>query len=320
MNCWIIILINQLSDLGLDHWKQTKSFSQSKTITKTCSQSRMAFDQVMSTTMKFPMGYRFVPTEEELVLGYLLKKVKGETLPSQAVIDCEIYGDDKEPWKIFNQTSTDKFYVFTKLKKKNGRGRRIDRTAGCGTWKAQNTYLVMDSKNNHVGFNKLFVFEVKGSDSNNAINGHWLMHEFSLLNDKFFRYSRFCILSFLETYSILVILIPCYPALVKGSKKLRIVCMLDYASLFLLQSDFVLCEIRNKNATGVIQTEKEDCEKGSIVEELESCEDGILTVEELEDMMIGAEESFQSEKEDCSKGSTVIKLASCEVWMDTRGT
>ncbi|XP_017976373.1 PREDICTED: NAC domain-containing protein 19 [Theobroma cacao] len=229
----------------------------------------MAFDQVMSTTMKFPMGYRFVPTEEELVLGYLLKKVKGETLPSQAVIDCEIYGDDKEPWKIFNQTSTDKFYVFTKLKKKNGRGRRIDRTAGYGTWKAQNTYLVMDSKNNHVGFNKLFVFEVKGSDSNNAINGHWLMHEFSLLNDK---------------------------------------------------SDFVLCEIRNKNATGVIQTEKEDCEKGSIVEELESCEDGILTVEELEDMMIGAEESFQSEKEDCSKGSTVIKLASCEVWMDTRGT
>ena len=134
--------------------------------------------------MKISYGYRFLPTDDELVLRYLLKKVKGEPLPSQAVTDFEIYGDnDKEPWKIFGETTTEKFYVFTKLKKK-GKGRRIARTAGCGTWKGQRTDPVKDSQNNHVGFKKLFVFEVKCSGSNNADKGHWLMHEFSLLNDE----------------------------------------------------------------------------------------------------------------------------------------
>ncbi|XP_022714611.1 NAC domain-containing protein 55-like [Durio zibethinus] len=132
-----------------------------------------------------PDGYRFLPTDEELVLKYLLKKVRGEPLSSEAVIDMEIYGDnDKEPWKIFGESSSEKFYVFTKLKKK-GKGRRIERKAGCGTWKGQRTDPVKDSQNNQVGFKKLFVFEVKStSGTKNANNGHWLMNEFSLLNDR----------------------------------------------------------------------------------------------------------------------------------------
>ncbi|XVF30040.1 hypothetical protein REPUB_Repub16aG0023000 [Reevesia pubescens] len=138
----------------------------------------------MLSIMKIPHGYHFLPTDQELIVHYLLNKVKREALSSDAVIDCEIYGnDDKEPWKIFDQTSGEKVYVFTKLKK-NGKARRVERRAGLGTWKGQRTDLVKDSKNNLLGFKKLFVFQVK--DSNNksiAIkNGHWLMHEFSLPN------------------------------------------------------------------------------------------------------------------------------------------
>ncbi|XVF87780.1 hypothetical protein PTKIN_Ptkin18bG0148400 [Pterospermum kingtungense] len=133
------------------------------------------------TMTRIPCGYKFVPTDDELLL-YLSKKVRGEPLPSNAVTVCEIYGDE-EPLKIFDKTSQ-KFYVFTKLKKKS-KGRRIERKTGCGTWKNQRTDPIKDSQNNHVGFRKLFVFEVKGFGSNNDVNnGHWIMHEFSLLNSQ----------------------------------------------------------------------------------------------------------------------------------------
>ncbi|KAK6246673.1 hypothetical protein QUC31_001291 [Theobroma cacao] len=133
-----------------------------------------------STSTWVPPGYRFAPTDDQLILHYLSNKIKGEPLPSEAVTDCEIYGDqDKEPWRIFGMTSPRKFYVFTKLKNK-GKGKRIERTAGRGTWKGQRTDPVKDSDGNQIGFKKLFVFEVKGGGANN-VNGHWLMHEYSLL-------------------------------------------------------------------------------------------------------------------------------------------
>ncbi|XVF27934.1 hypothetical protein REPUB_Repub14bG0152300 [Reevesia pubescens] len=164
----------------------------------------MASDKSHQPMKRIPPGYRFVPTDEELVLLYLSKKARGEPVYTEAVIDKEIYGDnDMEPWKIFGEKSSQKFYIFTKLKKKGKGKRNIERKAGCGTWKGQRTEPVKDSQNNQVGFKKLFVFQVKAgsSTSNNANNGHWLMHEFSLLND---------------------------------------------------QSDYVLCEIRNKRAINTV--------------------------------------------------------------------
>ncbi|KAL4385912.1 hypothetical protein GQ457_09G015170 [Hibiscus cannabinus] len=115
----------------------------------------------INTSPGIPPGFRFVPTDYELI--QYISRIK--------------------PWNIFRETACKPFYVFTKLKKK-GKGRRIDRIAGSGTWKGQRTDPVMDSEKNHVGDIKLFVFEVKGrSNSNNDGKGHWIMHEFSLIND-----------------------------------------------------------------------------------------------------------------------------------------
>ncbi|KAK8556510.1 hypothetical protein V6N13_064538 [Hibiscus sabdariffa] len=132
---------------------------------------------------RIPPGFRFVPTDYELIRYYLWNKSKGQPLPCDKDIhEYEIYGEkNKEPWNIFGETWSKTFYVFTKLRKK-GKGRRIDRIAGSGTWKGQRTDPVMDSEKNHVGDRKLFVFEVKGR-SNNDGKGHWIMHEFSLIND-----------------------------------------------------------------------------------------------------------------------------------------
>ncbi|XP_039066893.1 NAC domain-containing protein JA2-like [Hibiscus syriacus] len=132
--------------------------------------------------MNIPPGFQFLPTDNELITCYLWKKAKGKPLPCNYILDCEIYGDkDKEPWKIFGEATSETFYVFTKLKKK-GKGRRIDRIAGSGTWKGQRTDPIMDSNNNHIGDKKLFSFQVK-ERSHDKENGHWIMTEFSLLND-----------------------------------------------------------------------------------------------------------------------------------------
>lgn len=124
------------------------------------------------------VGFRFVPTDEELLFYYLQRKVNGESLPSDVVTDCNIYGG-KEPWKIFDKNSNETFYVFSKLRKKSKL--RIERTVGCGTWKGQNSTKIMDCEK-LVGSKEMFIFEAR--EKAMAVNGHWIMHEFSLAKEK----------------------------------------------------------------------------------------------------------------------------------------
>ncbi|KAK8663541.1 hypothetical protein V6N13_083357 [Hibiscus sabdariffa] len=100
----------------------------------------MTSDQYM---VRIPPGFRFVPTDYELIKYYLLNKLKGQPLPCDKHIhEREIYGEkNKEPWNIFGETSSKTFYVFIELRKK-GEERAIDRIAGSGTWKGQRTDLL----------------------------------------------------------------------------------------------------------------------------------------------------------------------------------
>jgi hypothetical protein len=123
-------------------------------------------------------GFRFLPTVEEIFM-FLRMKAKGEPLPHDEVGESDIYGN-REPWVLFDPTVKKQFFVFTKLKKKSKS--RMDRVAGCGTWKIEHTQEVRDHKTNKViGLEKSFVFKytknkAKGTDR----NGHWIMKEFSL--------------------------------------------------------------------------------------------------------------------------------------------
>ena len=88
----------------------------------------------------FLYGYQFVPTKNELVLGYLLNKAKGKPLPFEAVIDCEIYGDDFW-WELVQKGLTSPSWK----EKKKSKWTRIKRIASCGTWKGYRTEPVKDS-------------------------------------------------------------------------------------------------------------------------------------------------------------------------------
>ena len=124
-------------------------------------------------------GYRFYPTKEELFSLYLRPAVNGEPLSSKALVELEIYGDNKEPWKIFDKDAKHSFWVITKLKKKSRS--RIDRTAGCGCWLGRSMMEVQDEHGQVLGFDKYFTFTCKKNRSNRS-NGRWIMHEFSLID------------------------------------------------------------------------------------------------------------------------------------------
>ncbi|KAI3440400.1 uncharacterized protein J3R85_003460 [Psidium guajava] len=125
-------------------------------------------------------GLRFLPTDDELFFDYLMRRLNQESLPDPDIVrDCDVYGGG-DPWKIFGKDQDEKFYVFTMLKKKNKS--RVDRTAGAGTWKGEQSYKIRDSQGEVVGHKKLFTFKSKTSSSAKAEkvdNGHWIMNEYS---------------------------------------------------------------------------------------------------------------------------------------------
>ncbi|XP_057993094.1 NAC transcription factor 29-like [Hevea brasiliensis] len=92
-----------------------------------------------------PVGFRFHPSEEELVFYYLRSQIEGEPLLPGVVQELDLYGD-KNPWDLFDKNKTE--HVFTKLKKKS-RAKLTGRSAKpCPNGK------------NPLWFKKDFIFEV----------------------------------------------------------------------------------------------------------------------------------------------------------------
>ncbi|KAJ4706615.1 NAC domain-containing protein [Melia azedarach] len=143
--------------------------------------------QHQQSTMQatLPPGCKIIfdPTDQQIILDYLLKKVLGNLPPSDWVIEWNIYGDS-EVWKnFFEERRENTLYFFTKLKKKSERGSRFDRVTECGTWKSQKDTkiysLSCDHQRKHIGSRRNFTFVwKKGRDKNKGVR--WIMHEYRL--------------------------------------------------------------------------------------------------------------------------------------------
>ncbi|KAF7145083.1 hypothetical protein RHSIM_Rhsim04G0211800 [Rhododendron simsii] len=139
--------------------------------------------------MSVPVGYKFTPTDQELVIDYLRKKSEGaEALPCDVVFEREIYGTgSKAPWQIFTKNDPwqeGSIYVLTKLIKATGSDKRTARTAGCGSWHGETgPARILDKKRRVIGYKRMLRFQIKngsGAKDESGEGGHWIMHEFSL--------------------------------------------------------------------------------------------------------------------------------------------
>ncbi|XP_051136379.1 NAC transcription factor 56-like isoform X2 [Andrographis paniculata] len=127
-----------------------------------------------------PPGFRFHPTDEELVVHYLKKKDAASPLPVAIIADIDIYKYD--PWELPEKAifGEQEWYFFTPRDRKYPNGARPNRAATSGYWKATGTDkpVMAAGGGQKVGVKKALVFY--GGKPPKGIKTNWIMHEYRL--------------------------------------------------------------------------------------------------------------------------------------------
>ncbi|KAJ0975556.1 hypothetical protein J5N97_017521 [Dioscorea zingiberensis] len=127
---------------------------------------------------ELPPGFRFFPTDEELIVHYLRNKAALIPCPASIIGEVDIYKFD--PWDLpAKATFGDReWYFFTPRQRKYPNGVRPNRAAASGYWKATGTDKHIVSGRENIGVKKALVFyqgkPPKGQKTN------WIMHEYRL--------------------------------------------------------------------------------------------------------------------------------------------
>ncbi|KAH9608088.1 hypothetical protein KSS87_011762, partial [Heliosperma pusillum] len=134
-------------------------------------------------------GFRFHPTDEELVSFYLKRKVDKRPLSIEIIKQIDIYKHD--PWDFAKSSSVgDKeWYFYCKRGRKYRNSVRPNRVTGSGFWKATGIDRPIYSNGGEgqqcVGLKKSLVY-YRGS-AGKGTKTDWMMHEFRLPNDLLIR-------------------------------------------------------------------------------------------------------------------------------------
>ncbi|XP_050370424.1 transcription factor JUNGBRUNNEN 1 [Argentina anserina] len=123
-------------------------------------------------------GFRFHPTDEELVGFYLRRKIQKKPISLELIKSIDIYKHD--PWDLPKATTNagDKeWYFFCKRGRKYKNSIRPNRVTGSGFWKATGIDKpIYDSNINCIGLKKTLVY-YRGS-AGKGTKTDWMMHEF----------------------------------------------------------------------------------------------------------------------------------------------
>ncbi|ESQ53474.1 hypothetical protein EUTSA_v10025510mg [Eutrema salsugineum] len=132
-----------------------------------------------------PPGFRFHPTDEELVGYYLRKKVASHKIDLDVIRDIDLYRI--EPWDLqercrIGYEERNEWYFFSHKDKKYPTGTRTNRATMAGFWKATGRDKAVYDKSKLIGMRKTLVF-YKGRAPNGQ-KTEWIMHEYRLESDE----------------------------------------------------------------------------------------------------------------------------------------
>ncbi|KAI5012131.1 hypothetical protein ZWY2020_024265 [Hordeum vulgare] len=130
---------------------------------------------------ELPPGFRFHPTDEELVVHYLKKKAAKVPLPVTIIAEVDLYKFD--PWELPEKATfgEQEWYFFSPRDRKYPNGARPNRAATSGYWKATGTdkpILASGCGREKVGVKKALVF-YRGKPPK-GLKTNWIMHEYRL--------------------------------------------------------------------------------------------------------------------------------------------
>ncbi|MBA0699187.1 hypothetical protein Goari_000844 [Gossypium aridum] len=137
--------------------------------------------------MELPPGFRFHPTDEEIITHYLLEKVMNSNFSAAAIGEADL--NKSEPWDLPDKAKMGEkeWYFFCRRDRKYPTGMRTNRATQAGYWKATGKDKeIFKGKGCLVGMKKTLVFYKGRAPKGEKTN--WVMHE-SRLEGKFSYYN-----------------------------------------------------------------------------------------------------------------------------------
>ncbi|GAB4835524.1 NAC domain-containing protein [Ancistrocladus abbreviatus] len=133
----------------------------------------------MTSELQLPPGFRFHPTDEELVMHYLCRKCAGQSISVPIIAEVDLYKFD--PWQLPGMAlyGEKEWYFFSPRDRKYPNGSRPNRAAGTGYWKATGADKPIGQPKT-LGIKKALVFYAGKAPK--GLKTNWIMHEYRLAN------------------------------------------------------------------------------------------------------------------------------------------
>ncbi|GAB4845455.1 hypothetical protein Ancab_038862 [Ancistrocladus abbreviatus] len=196
--------------------------------------------------MDLPPGFRFHPTDEELITHYLSPKVLDSNFYARAIGDVDL--NKCEPWDLprMAKMGEKEWYFFCVRDRKYPTGLRTNRATEAGYWKATGKDKEIYRGKALVGMKKTLVFykgrAPKGEKSN------WVMHEYRLEG-------KFCLPNLPSTAKVVISFpshfpFPCFPFHLSFPWKNLEFLHLMVCGILCFQNEWVICRVFHKSAGG----------------------------------------------------------------------
>ncbi|KAJ0231266.1 NAC domain-containing protein 102 [Hirschfeldia incana] len=133
----------------------------------------------MKAELNLPEGFRFHPTDEELVKFYLCRRCASEPISAPVIAEIDLYKFN--PWELPEMAlyGEKEWYFFSHRDRKYPNGSRPNRSAGTGYWKATGADKPI-GKPKTLGIKKALVFYA--GKAPRGVKTNWIMHEYRLAN------------------------------------------------------------------------------------------------------------------------------------------
>ncbi|KAF7838067.1 NAC domain-containing protein 1-like [Senna tora] len=127
----------------------------------------------------FPIGFRFAPFDDEIIVHYLLPKVTNQPLSFNIIEEVNVYKFDPQTLsEQYVAQGEDKWYFFSTREKVNKKGGSNNKrtTGDFGFWRVTDSPHSINHEGLQIGSKTTLVY-YRGKSSD-AKKTNWIMHEF----------------------------------------------------------------------------------------------------------------------------------------------